>query len=378
MICGTPIGGRSVKFNLINLNGKVVWSTDSQITGLTVEENPLYEIALEGEFSSRLANKLEVAHLDDVVRTTDVVEPFVPLRGSPEGELIGVLEIYRDVSRDVGVQVSDTKTTVLWTTLTAMGLLFVVLAGFVVFAEKNLNRSRNRELEAINNRLFEREKAEETQQMLQRRLLSAQENEQNRIARELHDEIGQDLTGIKLLLEGIPRLSQDQLDSSLHMGRESVSQLIDKVRDISANLVPSVLVDFGLTAALESLFERQRKQSRLKIRFESSMTQERLDSEIETAAYRIAQEGLTNAIRHASAEEVVVKISMLDHSLKLLVEDNGVGLESTTALDSRTSVGLPAMRQRVLLLGGELKVESAPGSGTRLDVTLPLGDVETS
>ena len=318
---------------------------------------------MEGEFSSRLANKLEVAHLDDVVRTTDVVEPFVPLRGSPEGELIGVLEIYRDVSRDVGVQVSDTKTTVLWTTLTAMGLLFVVLAGFVVFAEKNLNRSRNRELEAVNNRLFEREKAEETQQMLQRRLLSAQENEQNRIARELHDEIGQDLTGIKLLLEGIPRLSQDQLDSSLHMGRESVSQLIDKVRDISANLVPSVLVDFGLTAALESLFERQRKQSRLKIRFESSMTQERLDSEIETAAYRIAQEGLTNAIRHASAEEVVVKISMLDHSLKLLVEDNGVGLESTTALDSRTSVGLPGMRQRVLLLGGELKVESAPGSG---------------
>ena len=73
MICGTPIGGRSVKFNLINLNGKVVWSTDSQITGLTVGENPLYEIALEGEFSSRLANKLEVAHLDDVVRTTDVV-----------------------------------------------------------------------------------------------------------------------------------------------------------------------------------------------------------------------------------------------------------------------------------------------------------------
>ena len=93
------------------------------------------------------------------------------------------------------------------------------------------------------------------------------------------------------------------------------------------------------------------------------MTQERLDSEIETAAYRIAQEGLTNAIRHASAEEVVVKISVLDHSLKLLVEDNGVGLESTTALDSRTSVGLPGMRQRVLLLGGELKVESAPGSG---------------
>ena len=92
----------------------------------------MYEIALEGEFSSRLANKLEVAHLDDVVRTTDVVETFVPLRGSPEGELIGVLEIYRDVSRDVGVQVSDTKTTVLWTTLTAMGLLFVVLAGFVV------------------------------------------------------------------------------------------------------------------------------------------------------------------------------------------------------------------------------------------------------
>ncbi len=346
--------------------------------GFGIKGSPIYETVRQGGTSSKLADKLELTDLDGVVRTTDVVETYVPLLASAGGDQIGVLEIYRDVSRDIAVQVSEAKTTVLWTTLTAMGLLFAILAGFVVFAEQKMNRLRKRELEAVNDRLFEREKAEETQLMLQRRLLAAQENEQNRIARELHDEIGQDLTGIKLLLEGIPNLSTDQLDSSLHQGQELVTQMIDKVRDISSNLVPSVLVDFGLTDALESLVERQRKQSGLKIRFEDSLNQERFDLETETAAYRIVQEGVTNAIRHSSAEEVVVKAWMFDSSLKLLVEDNGVGLEATAAMDSRTSVGLPGMRQRVRILGGDLKVESARGSGTRIDVTLPLGHVETS
>ena len=367
-----------VKLSLFDLKGEVVWSTDSNTKGLTTGESSIYETARHGGTASMLVNKLELPHLDGVVRTTDVVETFVPLRESAEGHQIGILEIYRDVSSDIAVQVSAARTTVLWTTVASMGVLFAILAGFVVFAETNLIRSRRRELEAADNRLIEREKADEVLLMLQRRLLVAQESERNRVARELHDEIGQDLTEIKLLLERTPKLSKEQLDSASGQGQELVAKLIDKVRDISTNLIPSILVDFGLNAALEELIERQREQGGLRIRFESSMSQERLGSEIETAAYRIVQEGLTNVIRHSSAEEVAVLVWMMDGSLKLLIEDNGVGLESAAALDSGTSVGLPGMRQRVQSLGGELTVESAHGRGTRLDVTLPLGQKGTS
>ena len=214
--------------------------------------------------------------------------------------------------------------------------------------------------------------------MLQRRLLSAQENERSLVSRELHDEIGQDLTGIKLLLERIPQLSKEQLDVSVDEGRELTASLIGKVSDLSANLLPSVLIDFGLAAALESLIERQRNQSGLRIRFENSMKQERFGSEIELAAYRIVQESLTNISRHASAEQATVRILTNNSTLNISVEDDGVGFDEAAALDGRTSVGLQGMKQRAELLGGELRVESAHGKGTVINATLPVGYTEAS
>ena len=355
-----------------------MWSTDSGTNVLSTRETPFYEIARAGGTSSRLAKGLELTPIDGVNQTTDVVETYLPLRTSLDGDQIGVVGIFRDVSMDISVQVSDTKTAVFWTTVAAMGLLFVVLAGFVVFAETNLHRSRRRELDAVNSRLLESEKAEGTLRMLQRRLLSAQENERSLVSRELHDEIGQDLTGIKLLLERIPQLSKEQLDVSVDEGRELTASLIGKVSDLYANLLPSVLIDFGLAAALESLIERQRNQSGLRIRFENSMKQERFGSEIELAAYRIVQESLTNISRHASAEQATVRILTNNSTLNISVEDDGVGFDEAAALDGRTSVGLQGMKQRAELLGGELRVESAHGKGTVINATLPVGYTEAS
>ena len=189
-----------------------------------------------------------------------------------------------------------------------MGLLFMILAVFIIFAENKMNRSKRQELEAVNNRLLEREKADQTLRTLQRRLLSAQESERNRLSRELHDEIGQDLTGIKLLLERIPRLSQEELDLASGEGQIVTANLIDKVQDLSTSLLPSVLVDLGLTAALRSLIRVQRRRGSLNINFESSLADDRFDSEIEIAAYRIVQESLTNVNRHASADEATVRV----------------------------------------------------------------------
>ena len=116
----------------------------------------------------------------------------------------------------------------------------------------------------------------------------------------------------------------------------------------------------------------------MRIRLEMPDRQERFEQEVETGAYRFVQEGLTNAIRHASAKEATVAVWLANSSLKISIEDDGVGFEPATVFAAGNSVGLPGMRERAELLGGELKVESAVGHGTRLTVTLPVGHVETS
>ena len=138
-----------VKLNVFDLNGTTVWSTDPSTIGITKRENPLYAQAAVGIPSSHLIQDHEVVHLDGVVRPIDVVETYVPLRRTRGGEILGVMELYRDLNVDVAVQVDDTKSTVLWTTVGAMGGLSLVLLGFIVVADVTIYRSRRREMAAI-------------------------------------------------------------------------------------------------------------------------------------------------------------------------------------------------------------------------------------
>ena len=159
-----------VKLNVFDLNGTTVWSSDRSTIGITKRESPLYRQAVTGESSSKLARDHDVIHLDGVARPIDVVETYVPLRDVREGKIIGVMEIYRDIADDVALQVDDAKATVLKTMLAAMGGPFLALCGFIVVADLTIHRSRRRELALVEDRLAERELAEETLRESEERL----------------------------------------------------------------------------------------------------------------------------------------------------------------------------------------------------------------
>jgi len=201
---------------------------------------------------------------------------------------------------------------------------------------------------------------------LSRRLLAVQETERRHLARELHDEIGQYLTGISLLLDQLKRRPVESLLAPLGEVHELVNDLIKRVRDLSLDLRPAMLDDFGLLPALLWLFERFSRQTNITIDFQHEGLDRRFPHDVETAAYRIVQEALTNVARHADVSEARVIASTTDRRLHLVIADQGKGFNARAELATGTTSGLSGMRERAALLGGQLSIESAPGAGTRV------------
>jgi signal transduction histidine kinase len=210
-------------------------------------------------------------------------------------------------------------------------------------------------------------------QALTRRLVELQEAERRHIARELHDEIGQLLTGLKILLELGTRLTADKVKHNMESAQLLVNDLISRMQDLSLNLRPAMLDDLGLLPALLWQFKRYTKQTGIQVESKhSGLDENQLPPEVETAAYRIVQESLTNVARYAGVEEVDVRLWVDEDILNLQVEDKGVGFNPSQAMEEYSSSGLIGMRERALSLGGWLTVESELGSGTRLTAALPI------
>jgi PAS domain S-box-containing protein len=209
-------------------------------------------------------------------------------------------------------------------------------------------------------------------QALSRRLLQVQELERRHLARELHDEIGQALTGLKLTLEMRKRLRPDRLQASLAEAQALVRDLTARVRDLSLRLRPTMLDDLGLRPALLWHFERYTAQTQVQVVFEQSGLEQRFPSEVETAAYRIVQEALTNVARHAGTREATVRIWLDQDLLSVQIEDSGAGFAPGALSDAGTSSGLSGMQERAELLGGRLTVDSGRWVGTRVTAELPV------
>jgi signal transduction histidine kinase len=206
------------------------------------------------------------------------------------------------------------------------------------------------------------------------RLLEAQEAERRSIAHELHDEIGQILTGLKVTLKaaaGDATVCAGNLAQALIM----VDDLLNRIRRLSLDLRPQLLDDLGLMPALDWLFKRFYNQTGLQIQFKHTLITGRLPTQLETAVFRIVQEALTNVTRHAAVQDATVRLWSSAGSVGVQVEDQGRGFDLHRVLADRNTVGLAGMRERALMLGGSLTVDSAPSGGTRVTVELPL-DVE--
>jgi PAS domain S-box-containing protein len=211
-------------------------------------------------------------------------------------------------------------------------------------------------------------------QALSRRLVETQEVERRRIARELHDEVGQLLTGLRLLLVNERRGGKARSRSGNRKRMMDIlTDLTGRVRTLSMNLRPAMLDDLGLVPALRWHFERYTDQTRVRVDFSQAGVERRFPPEVETAAFRIIQEALTNVARHAGVAGVKVDLRAADGHLEILIEDKGTGFDVGAALSGPSS-GLAGMRERAHLLGGILAIESAPGDrGTRLMAELPAG-----
>lgn len=200
---------------------------------------------------------------------------------------------------------------------------------------------------------------------LSRRLMEVQEAERRNIALELHDEIGQILTGLKLTLEIGTRLPADELEASLNEARGLVNELMARVRKMSLDLRPAMLDDLGLLPTLLWHIEHYTAQTQVRVNFKhSGLEKKRFAPEVETAAYRLVQEALTNVARHAHAPEAAVRLWTHQQTLLIQVEDSGAGFDVDSILGANETSGLAGMRERAVLLDGRLTVESRPGEGT--------------
>jgi PAS domain S-box-containing protein len=200
---------------------------------------------------------------------------------------------------------------------------------------------------------------------LSHRLLLVQEEERRNLARELHDEIGQVLTGLNFQLASATGTAGLQ---ALEEAKQTVSVLTEQVRQLSMDLRPAVLDHYGLIAALEWHLARYQQQTGIQVTLRHEGLEERLAPEVEITAFRVVQEALTNAARHARSETVTVHL-LADDTLTIVVRDDGQGFDLGQVSITR---GLGGMRERVALLGGALEIESTPGQGTSITAELPV------
>src|ERR1043166_8909484 len=212
-------------------------------------------------------------------------------------------------------------------------------------------------------------------QILSRRLVAAQETERRRIARELHDEIGQALTVAQMNLQTVLRSGAGVMTPRVAESLEVIDRVQKQVHDISLNLRPSILDDLGLEPALRWDIGRQAALAGLHAEFTADPLEHRLGPMIENECFRIAQEALTNVVRHAKARTVTVKLSTQDRRLCLSVRDDGIGFDVATVREQAVrgaSLGLLSMEERATLAGGGLEFKSAPGKGTEVHAWFPL------
>lgn len=270
---------------------------------------------------------------------------------TPNGELQGFLKIGQDVTARRGIEEALRD------------------------SEARLRVARDVLEERVRERTSELEELSAQRQLLLERLVTATEEERRRIARELHDELGQHITALRVGLhdargESLPRL-------------EAIVQRLDQTIDrLTLELRPPVLDHLGLHGAIGSLAEAYAAASGPRIDVHlPAVDGERFSDAIETTIYRVVQEALTNVARHASASRVSVILEREGDALRVIVEDDGQGFDGDGALRgnaARGRFGLLGMRERLALVGGTLDIESQPGSGTAIYARVPLLDPRKS
>ncbi len=334
-------------------NSKVIqWSSKAQeIFGYTAEE-----------CKGKSLYNLNLVHPDDL---NDVEE----VRKELEGEKKGNQSFNRNITKSGEVIHCQWFNSVIHNSagevISIMSLVQNVTSAYI--SEQKLIKSEI-ELTEINNRL----------RKLSAHLQSVREEERSNIAREIHDELGNQLTGLKLDLSMLQsELSESDattvLVSKVEQMSEKVSETISAVRKISSDLRPSILDDLGLVTALKWYAEQFEKRFNITCQMDLNELQTNLSKEANTAVFRIFQESLTNVMRHAQASIVRVKLFESDDSLIMQLTDDGIGISDKRKYNS-SSLGLLGMAERAAMLNGTFNIENNSGEGTTVTISIPLAE----
>jgi|JFJP01.1.fsa_nt_gi signal transduction histidine kinase len=237
-----------------------------------------------------------------------------------------------------------------------------------------VDRYRNlvEDREKLNKALAQLSEKNKQLKALSRQVLEAQENERRRVAVELHDEIGQLLTGLKFILQRGRHDSANIIEEALKVTNE----LMRHTREMSLNLRPATLDDLGLFAALDDLFKRFAYQTKIIVHSNlNPLADFRLGKDIETAAFRVVQEALTNIARHAGVSEANVTLTVSPTRLRVSIADSGKGFD-VDSKDLTASTGISGMAERVNLAGGRFSLQSKPGAGSFVLADFELNTME--
>lgn len=252
----------------------------------------------------------------------------------------------------------------------------VALSALPLGPDQDMTESRagTTVLMAIITDLSYRKTAEATRARLLERLISAEDEERRRIARELHDETGQSLAALLVGLRAIANMSVrlEVRNAALRL-RDVAANTVDDVGRLARGLHPAVLDDEGLAAAAKRYVGDYVRSFGIALDFAAGdLDSPRLAPLVAATIYRLLQETLTNVARHARARKVAVKLERDEASVELVVRDDGVGFDASHALIAASGLGLRGMRERVTLLGGSIQIESAPGEGTVVRARIPV------
>ncbi|MDE2028628.1 MAG: PAS domain-containing protein [Candidatus Omnitrophica bacterium] len=225
---------------------------------------------------------------------------------------------------------------------------------------------------SIRNEITQRKLMEDEIKAIPQRIIQAQESEANRIARDIHDDLGQSLATLKILIQSawmpdVKNFPQEKKDHEKIINY--LSSIIEKSRNLAMRLRPSTLDTLGLTTALKLMFTEINRSKSLKVEFRHNKIDHlKYDSEA-INIYRIVQEAMGNCIKHASASLVKIDLRLVKERLKIRITDNGKGFVVT---GKSSGLGLVTMKERVILLGGDIKIQSVPKKGTTISINIPV------
>ena len=247
-------------------------------------------------------------------------------------------------------------------------------------AQEKLERSHAQLENRVHERTSQLMAANERLSSVSKQIIQVQEEERRSIARDLHDEIGQALTAVKMNAQEIEeRAKGTEIEPLVHDSLDLLGQLLSRVRGLALELRPSLLDELGLREASKWYLNKFAKRSGLTITFEADPSWDRLAEEIEIACFRVLQEALTNVVKHAHATRVTVSLHRTCDYLELTVCDNGTGFTLTEArrrVPKGAGLGLLGMEERLHLFGGVLRVDSTKGAGTEVRARFPLRTIE--